>query len=463
MAKLLVKNWKEAAVLTEQHYYELKTEDIGDVPVRLFFTPQLLAEADDSLYAQIVGATRFPQVKMVVITPDAHAGQSVPVGSVILTEGTVAMGPVGFDIGCGMLSARSSVPVEAATPKKRLEFNREVTERVPMGATGGIRTGMTKTVMREFEELVRGGASRYIEKFQTSLDHSRAERNCIPVDDKWQVPWGGRGRPERGITQLGSLGGGNHFIELQGCEQTNTLFIQAHTGSRGFGHGLATHYFELAHAENANLKYIDLGFFTPQSRHYHDYLNAVAAAANYAIINRLMIFEEIARAFYKVFRAELELIYEISHNLVQRETHPEFGAVFVHRKGATRAFPSGHPELQGTEWQERGHPILIPGSNKDYSYILRPLAAAVNSGYSVNHGAGRKLSRGQAEQKLEQRVVDKQYKMAGIVVNTDGHVPLDEASACYKSSEAVVEAVVEAGLAEIEYKLWPLASLKGSD
>jgi tRNA-splicing ligase RtcB len=459
-------NWKHLARWNGEGYYELRTEDTGDVPVRLFLTPTLLGQAEDILYRQIVNATRFPGVRMVVITPDTHYGYGVPVGCVLITDvesGAVAMGPVGYDIGCGMMSARSEVPFEAATPERKLEFNGAVMERVAMGA-GGKSHRLGSVSKQEFNNLVRGGAEYYVEKYGATFDRSRAERHRIPVDDDWQIPWGGKGKPERGLDQLGSLGGGNHFIELQRAEDTGTLFLQVHTGSRGFGHGLATNYFELAREERPNdITDIDLGYFTPQSRHYKDYLNAVAAGGNYAILNRLIIFEQVAEAFRKVFGADLELIYEISHNLVQREWHPDFGEVWVHRKGATRAFPAGHPALRGTHWEATGHPVLIPGSNKDYSYILRPLAGAVKSGFSVNHGAGRRLSRGEATRSLSQRQIDDEYKAAGILVNIDGHVPLDEAAPAYKSSEEVVRAVVEAGLAEIEHKLWPLASLKGTE
>lgn len=778
-------NWKSLATLTVDGYYELKTEDIGDVPVRLFLTPKLLEETEDGIYNQIVNATRFPGAKMVVITPDAHFGYGVPVGCVLITDGTVAMGPVGYDIGCftadtlipvidgksypigelaeagqdiwvyalskdhkvnvakatakktrtnaplvkvtidngreivctpdhqfmlrdgnyrqaqeltpgtslmpfhtrldrdgyvtvrnpssnndqrvhwvmarngllgeiprfegqktiihhrnfvptdnrlenlefmgdkdhmsyhhsivernthfqneefearrkealankakteegqiyfaergtknilqymvnnpehfkqsvagngergkkyleayntspkgrqksseiahreytcetcgetviggfglhnhryrkhgynhkvvsvepleqtadvyclnvpdhgnfaldagvfvhncGMVSARSEVPVERASGAKRLEFNQAVIERVAMGAGGKSKTKLAQIPEREFEALVRGGANYYLNKYHNRLNRSHAERDRIPVDDSWQIPWGGKGRPERGLSQLGSLGGGNHFIELQKCEETGTLFVQAHTGSRGFGHGLATNYFELAKQENPAIQHLDLGYFTPDSRHYHDYLNAVAAGANFAILNRLILFEQIAEAFKKVFKAELELVYEISHNLVQKEWHPGLGEVWVHRKGATRAFPAGYPALKGTEWEDQGHPVLIPGSNHDYSFILRPLEGAVKSGYSVNHGAGRRLSRGAAKKMLSQEKVNAYYKKAGIVVNANSDVPLDESEACYKSAEEVVQTVVGAGLAKIEYRLWPLASLKGAD
>jgi tRNA-splicing ligase RtcB len=458
-------NWKQLAKWNDDGYFALSTEDIGDVPVRLFMTRDLLLELEEIIYRQIVNATRFPGVRMVVITPDTHYGYGVPVGCVLVTDhacGAIAMGPVGYDIGCGMMSARSPVEAEAATPEKRLEFNRQVMKRVSMGA-GGKSQKLGRVTQAEFDKLIRGGARYYVDRFGASFDRSQAERDCIPVDEDWQVPWGGPGRPERGLDQIGSLGAGNHFIELQRAEETGTLFVQVHTGSRGFGHGLATNYFDLASQERPGMKDIDLGYFTPDSSYYRSYLNAVAAGGNFAILNRLVIFEQVAEAFKTVFGEQLELVYEISHNLVQKEWHPDFGDVWVHRKGATRAFPPGYVGLKGTPWEKTGHPVLIPGSNKDWSYILRPLPGAVNSAYSVNHGAGRRMSRSAASRSLSQSKTDEEYRKAGIIVNTDGHVPLDEAAPAYKPSSEVVKAVVSAGLARIEYKLWPLASLKGTE
>jgi len=338
-----------------------------------------------------------------------------------------------------------------------------VMRRIAMGA-GGKSRRFADLDEAEFERLMRGGAEYYIERFGSTIDRGRAERDRLPVDDGWRIPWGGRGRPERGIGQVGSLGGGNHFIELQRETRTDELFVQVHTGSRGFGHGLATNYFDLARAEKPDaIGHLDLGYFTPDSRSYASYVNAVSAGGNFAIVNRLAIYEDVARAFADVFGAELNLVYEISHNLVQRETHPEFGDVWVHRKGATRAFGPHHPHLRGTPWEDAGHPVLIPGSNMDYSFILRPLDGAVRSAYSVNHGAGRRLSRTQAEKTLDRRETDSRYRRAGIVVNADGRVPIDESAPCYKPSREVIDAVVAAGLAEVEHELWPLASLKGTD
>ncbi len=358
---------------------------------------------------------------------------------------------------CGMMSASSDVPVSAATPESRLRFNREVTRRVALGPGKVSRTRLKNLTQSQFEAIIRGGAAYYAQHYGERVDRTRTERDRLPVDDAWQPPWGGPGRPERGVPQLGTLGGGNHFIELQGNLGSDTLYVQLHSGSRGFGHGLATNYFHLAKAENPAIKALDLGYFTPESAHYRDYLNAVAAGGNFAIVNRLAMFEQIAAAFEDVFGQPLSLVYEISHNLVQREHHPEFGWVHVHRKGATRAFPAGYDDPQA------GHPILIPGSNRDSSFILRAAERAHVSGYSVNHGSGRRMSRNAAKKTLKQDEVNAAYREAGIIVNIDGMVPIDESSDVYKSSREVVEAVTRAGLATIEHELVPLASIKGNE
>ena len=457
--------WRRGLTDSGRGYFSLWTDETGEVPVRLFLTEALLAETEDSIYPQIVNATCFPGVRLVVITPDVHHGYGVPIGAVILSDadtGAVALGPVGFDIGCGMLSAASEVPAEAATPENRRRFNQEVTRRIALGPGKVSRTRLKALDRREFEAIIRGGAAYYIERYGSTVDRTNTERDVIPVSDDWLPPWGGPGRPERGMPQLGTLGGGNHFIELQENLARHTLYVQMHSGSRGFGHGLATNYFHLARIENPAIKALDLGYFTPDSRHYRDYLNAVAAGANFAIVNRLAMFEQIALAFEEVFKGALRLVYEISHNLVQREAHPDFGWVHVHRKGATRAFPGGHEALKGTPWEKAGHPILIPGSNRDSSFILRALPGASASGYSVNHGAGRRMSRAAARKAFAQAEVDAAYRREGVVVNLDGVVPIDESKDAYKPVREVVAAVERAGLAAIEHELRPLASIKGN-
>ena len=154
-------SWKDQVRDTGQGYYTLATEDTSDVPVRLFLTPALLDSVEDSIYPQIVNAASFPGVRMVAITPDVHHGYGVPIGTVLLTDadtGAVAMGPVGYDIGCGMMSASSEVPTAAATPDNRLRFNREVTRRIALGPGRASRTPLKDLTRNEFEAIIRGGA-----------------------------------------------------------------------------------------------------------------------------------------------------------------------------------------------------------------------------------------------------------------------------------------------------------------
>src|SRR5438270_7197799 len=161
-------NWKNYAPDTGRGYYTLATEDTADVPVRLFLTPNLLESVEDSIYPQIVNAASLPGVRMVAITPDVHHGYGVPIGTVLLTDadtGAVAMGPVGFDVGCGMMSASSEVPIAAATPDNRLRFNQNVTRRVALGPGQASRTKLKSLTRMDFEAIIRGGASYYVEKY----------------------------------------------------------------------------------------------------------------------------------------------------------------------------------------------------------------------------------------------------------------------------------------------------------
>ena len=441
--------WKSAARRDPAGFYRWRTEG-GEV--RIFMSEALFAEMEETLGVQMANARRFPGVVDVVVTPDAHHGYGVPVGCVIATTGTLAMGPVGYDIGCGIAALRSEVPRAEATPEKVRDFSRRVMSRVGLGAgSKGERVSKER-----FQEIIRGGAEAL------GARRGTAERDRIPVDDDWDVPRDSRAW--RGQEQLGSLGGGNHFIELQ--HDGERLWVMFHTGSRGFGHGLATDYFEKARAEQGLSRgQMDLGYFAPRSPHWRDYKNAVAAGGNYAIANRLLIGRVVGAAFAETFGAAADLVYEISHNLVQEERHPDLfdRPVWVHRKGATRALPAGHPMLSGTRWEKTGHPVLIPGSMGDASYVLRPQAGAARSLYSVNHGAGRRKSRMAARREISQADADRQMKALGVMVNAGGRVPVDESPNCYKSSDEVIRAVTEAGLAEVEVRLLPIASIKGND
>jgi tRNA-splicing ligase RtcB (3'-phosphate/5'-hydroxy nucleic acid ligase) len=448
---------KECKRIKGEGYY-LLTQGVK-VPVRIFMNPQLFEECEESVFQQLQAATEFPGVTDVVLTPDAHTGYVVPVGCVMATNGTLCQAPVGYDIGCGIACLLSDVPVERGLEDRlRLKFSQEVMERVGMGTGVGSNYSVDE---RRFEEIVRTGAN--------ALGYSRnnSERDYIPVDDKWEIPF----RPkQRGIGQLGSLGGGNHFIELQ-YDQNGKLVVMIHTGSRGFGHGLATHFIDIGRERLRKQKRLpgdrkisaEAVYFEPDDPQWVGYKNAVAAGANFAIANRLIIMEQVSRAFRRVFGQEPELLYEISHNLAQLEPQPDGSEAWVHRKGATRAYPGGHPLLRGTRWEETGHPILIPGSMGDTSYILFAEPGAEKALYSVNHGCGRRMSRKAAKDSFSQSGVNQQMRELNVMVNAGGDVPIDESPGCYKPASLVIDAVVSAGLARVAYELTPIASLKGKD
>ena len=435
-------------------YYELSAG--MKVPVRLFLSEKLYAESEESVYAQVQAATEYPGVLDVVITPDVHQGYVVPVGCVIATDGTLLQAACGYDIGCGMMSFRSTVPMaKGYDDRLRKKFSEEVMSRVGIGVG---KRGPFHFTHKEFQEIIRRGAA--------ALGYTRgaSERDFVPVDEKWDPP----AKPvDRGIGQLGSLGGGNHFIELQHDEE-GFLWVMVHTGSRGFGHGLATHFIQagketLSRAGTKRPGGAEAVYFEPDSPLYFGYRNAVAAGANFAIANRLLLWEGVGTAFRRVFGQEPELVYEISHNLVQEEIMPDGRKAWIHRKGATRAFPAGHPMLVGTQWEKTGHPVLIPGSMGDQSFILTPKAGAARSLFSVNHGCGRRMSRAAAKQCMTQSGVNKQLKELNVMVNAGGNVPIDESPNAYKPARDVIDAVVGAGLAEVTTILTPIASIKGED
>jgi len=439
----------------EGNYYELNKG--VKVPVRIFLSPKLFEESEEEIYRQIVAATEFPGVTEVVITPDVHTGYVVPVGCVMATTGTLCQAPVGFDIGCGMLAFKSTVSRGKGMEEKlRRRFSERVMETVGMGIGNGSGRKFTE---KQFQEVIRRGADAL------GFHRENSERDFVPVSDSWDLP---KHPMQRGIGQLGSLGGGNHFIEIQ-HDQNDHLWVMVHTGSRGFGHGLATHFIktgkEYLVSQGVNVSGgSEAVYFEPHTPLYEGYKNAVAAGANFAIANRLLIWESVGRIFEQVFGQEPELVYEISHNLVQEEVLPEAGGkAWIHRKGATRAFPAGHPMLKGTRWEETGHPILIPGSMGDNSYILYAEPGAAKSLYSVNHGCGRRLSRSAARKLYSQSDVNGQMKKLNVMVNAGGNVPIDESPGCYKPAKDVIGAVVKAGLARIAYTLSPIASLKGVD
>jgi len=402
---------------------------------------------EEDVFAQVVNACSFPGATRVVLTPDCHLGYGVPIGTAIETEGTLLPTAAGYDIGCGMVQLSTSLTAQDVADKtKRRMWIDEVVRRIGVGIG---QPGAGKGVVKKMHDIVRHGAKAL------GRGHDVTERACVPVEDENvdipEVAWGKR-------TQLGSLGGGNHFCEMQ-VDQHGKVWVMLHTGSRGFGWNIAKKFF-VEGAARLGLtggRSEDKIWFDADSAMGRAYWNLHNMAANFAIANRLLIGEAVCEALEHVFGGEAKVYYEISHNLIQRE-----GGRFVARKGATRAFPRHHPSLEGTVWEARGHPILIPGSMETGSAILFADDAAKDSLYSVNHGAGRRLSRTQAKRHLDQKQTDLRMAKLGVVLNT-AHTPLDESGPCYKDLEQVLGAVELAGLAHVDRRLAPVACIKGND
>jgi tRNA-splicing ligase RtcB len=420
------------------------------IPVHIFLNEELYRSSDNGAWDQMVAAASFPGVRRVVVTPDTHLGYGVPIGVVIETEDTLIPTAAGYDIGCGMVQLKTTLTSEdTGDPQKRTEWIRAVQERIAVG----VGAKPSRKQRRVDDDLFRGILSAGARAL--GRDSSVTERDFIPVEDP------GTPIPEKSlgkIDQLGSLGGGNHFCEMQVEQGTERVWVMIHTGSRGFGWNIADRFFN----EGADLLGLargkrDFVHFRRDSEIGRRYWSLHNMAANFAIANRVLIGEAVCAALEDVFGGEAEIFYEISHNLIQRED-----GLFVHRKGATRAFPRGHHALKGTIWEETGHPILIPGSMATGSAILYAGENAGDSCFSVNHGSGRAISRAAAKKQLNQKKIDKEMRSLGVVINTP-HTPIDESGPCYKDLRQVLSSVEEAGLARVQHRLRPIACIKGND
>jgi tRNA-splicing ligase RtcB len=414
-------------------------------PVDVFLNDTLFQASEDGAWAQIEGSSKLPGVKKIVITPDMHVGYGVPIGCVIETEGTLLPTAAGYDIGCGMCVIKTDLTANDVRSKdQRRKWMKRVEARIGVGMG---HAGHQNTSTADFDTIIRQGALAFGPSRQNS------ERDCFEVNPE-AVPLP---IPLLKKDQLGSLGGGNHFVEMQ-VGQDNRVWVMLHTGSRGFGYKTAEHYFTRGCcAQGLSKKDEDLVAFDADGELGKLYWEHHNMAANFATANRLIIAREVIQALKSVFGGEADLYYEISHNLIQKE-----GDRFVHRKGATRALPTGHPFLTGTQWEGTGHPIIIPGSMEEGAALLFALAGSKESSYSINHGAGRRLGRNQARKKLDQSYVDERMASLDILVNTR-QVPLDESGQCYKDLGSVLDTVESAGLAAVTERLRPVAVIKGED
>jgi tRNA-splicing ligase RtcB len=402
--------------------------------------------------------------------PDIHWGYGFPIGGVAATrvsDGVVSPGGVGFDINCGTRLLRTDL-TEAEVKPKIDKLMGELYASIPSGLGS---SGKIIVSQKELKEVMTQGSQWALEKgFGEAEDiEATEESGCLKGADPDKVSAHAR---KRGIPQLGTLGSGNHFLEVQvvakiydreaaaamGVHDTGQVLVLIHTGSRGFGHQVCTDYLKvLAEAVSKygiNLPDRQLACAPVQSAEGRDYLAAMACAANFAWANRHFI------AHWT--RGQ---VYDVAHNIAKIEEHNVGGrkeALCVHRKGATRAFPPGHPNVP-TMYRDIGQPVIIPGDMGRYSFVAVGTETAMEQTFgSTCHGAGRMMSRGAAKRSLKGIDVTRQLAEKGITVKTGSLSGLaEEASPAYKDVADVVEVTHGAGISCNVFKSRPIGVIKG--
>lgn len=429
---------------------------------------------------QLKNAATLPGVYGEVIgMPDIHSGFGLPIGGVMATrveDGVISAGGVGMDINCGVRLLSTSIPADELDKRFLRKLMDAIEDRIPTGIGKGSRHG--NLYKSHFKEIVQRGAIKLIEMgYGREEDLECIEENgCLDGADIAAVSDEAVSRGN----QLATLGGGNHFIDLGVVEdiyneklaevfglKKGTLSIMIHTGSRGFGHQICTDYTRIM--VNAAPRYgIDLpdkglACVPISSAEGRRYYKAMCCGVNFAFANRQLITYDVREAFREVFNRDddelgLDLVYDVAHNIAKFETH--FGRrLLIHRKGATRALPPGHPS-NPKKYMETGHPAIIPGSMGTASYVVVGTELARETFFSINHGAGRVLSRGAARKEISQQEFES--AMADILYNTRNYKKvLDEAPQAYKDIDEVVNTLSEIGITRKIAKLRPLGVIKG--
>lgn len=414
--------------------------------------------------------------------PDIHQGYGFPIGGVAATdyqEGVVSPGGVGFDINCGVRLVRTTLTEPEVRPRLRDLVN-QVFRDVPCG-TGA--AGSFRITPKQLDQVLENGSPWMVENgYGNPRDAEYAEAGGrLEGADPDKVSSRAK---ERGLPQLGTLGSGNHFLEIQFVEKIHDepaaramsltagqVVVLIHSGSRGLGHQVCTDY--VAQMNRAMQRYQisvpdrQLACVPTQSPEGQAYLGAMYAAANFAWANRQGILHLLRGAFTRIFgeSTKLDLIYDVCHNIAKRERHVQDGKkrdVLVHRKGATRAFPPGHREIPST-YRSVGQPVFIPGSMGTASWVLAGAPGAMRETFgSVCHGAGRLLSRSSARKGRDARQVQKQLEEKGILVRSESRDGiLEEIPEAYKDVDEVIEVVQKAGLAIKVARLRPMGVIKG--
>ncbi len=453
----------------------------------LFLSERLLREVEDSAVEQVANVAFLPGIyKHSLAMPDMHTGYGFPIGGVAALDyeqGGLSPGGIGFDINCGVRLLRTNLTEQEIRPKLR-ELLETIFRNVPSGVG---RSGKLRLSKSELDEVLECGARWAVEHGYgktADLEHLE-EKGCMKQADASKVSSKAKGR---GAPQLGTLGAGNHFLEIQivdkiylpdiaskfGIEREGQVCVMIHTGSRGLGHQVCTDYLRiLEHAFRNELKRLpdrELVYAPAKTKECEDYFAAMCAAANFAWCNRQLIThwtrESITRVLgMKEDEIGLEVVYDVAHNIAKVEEHKidgESKKVYVHRKGATRAFGPGSKDIP-QDYRDIGQPVLIPGSMGTASYVLIGTKMAEEQTFSsVCHGAGRVMSRSRALRQFRgERVARELQKRQILVRAASWRVVAEEAPQVYKDVDEVVRVCQEAGIAKIVARLVPVGVVKG--
>ncbi len=456
------------------------------VPGIIFLDSVLGKGLEEKAIRQVANVATLPGiVKASLAMPDIHMGYGFAIGGVAafrLEDGVISPGGVGYDINCGVRLLKSNLAADMVAPKLR-ELLGVLFEEVPsgVGSKGKLRLGpgelddvMTKGARWAVGKGMGSGAD--LERTESGGEMEGADPSLVSLKAR-----------ERGRSQVGSLGSGNHFLEIQRVDEIydeeaarklglfrGMVTVMIHTGSRGFGHQVCTDFLEVM--ERAVKKYgislpdRELACAPVNSKEARDYLGAMRAAANYAWANRHAIMHWTREAFMKVMGMGprdlgMEMVYDVAHNVAKIEEHIVDGRkmkLAVHRKGATRAFPPGHAELPAI-YKETGQPVLVPGDMGRASFILLGTRRAMEETWgSTCHGAGRMLSRHEAMRRAKGRSIYRELEDKGIIVMSAGRQTLaEEMPDAYKDISNVVDVVQGAGLSTKVARLRPMSVVKG--
>ncbi len=453
------------------------------VPAVIYADQALIREMDEKVFEQLTNVAALPGIVAAAYAmPDAHWGYGFPIGGVAAFDadagGVVSAGGVGFDISCGVRTLHTGLTAAEIAPLKARLADR-LFAHIPagVGSTGELRLGMG-----EMDAMLRGGARWAVERgYGSAADLDRIEEHgCMAGAEPDQVSEHAKRRQR---DEIGTLGSGNHYLELQEVVEIHDskaadrfrlrqgeVVVSIHCGSRGLGHQIGTEFLRqmvvAAPGYGIELPDRELACAPINSPLGQSYLGAMRAGINCALANRQVITHLTREVFAEVLPgSHLSLIYDVSHNTCKQEWHTVDGMsrdLYVHRKGATRAFGPGHPALPN-DLRDIGQPVLIGGSMGTASYILVGTEAGMSRAFSsACHGAGRAMSRHQATRQWRGRALVDELAGQGIVIRSPSlRGVAEEAPGAYKDVSAVVEAADRAGLARKVARLKPLACIKG--